>query len=222
MTRAIGAPSTAVTETLDSPAPRSMFPAWPAVGLAALVVVRAAVYVTALLMAPSVSDPNRIIPVWAQLFEALLFASRAISRYFAFLAGLTGELGRWECSSWTRLAHWPEPYIRYIRSRLLSSSRRFSHPVTLNAFQACDALVFLPPANPRARLGHKALGVWFRGFTVAAFLLGASLALLNVYAALTPTDTASMSGRMADATRRDKTRICRLGLCAGSSCCYFR
>ena len=40
---------------------------------------------------------------------------------------------------------------------------------------------------------------------MAAFLLGASLALLNVYAALTPTDTASMLGRMANATRRDKT-----------------
>ena len=176
-----------------------MFPAWPAVGLAALVVVRAAVYATALLVSPWVSDPNRIIPAWAQLCEALLFASQAaLLLYFGWADRRAWALGVFILDAACTLV---EPYVRSIPKPNFVIEQALH--IRTDAFQAA-MLWFFAGEFPRATR-HRVLGVWFRGFTVAAFLLGASLALLNVYAALTPTETASLFGRMADATRRDKT-----------------
>ena len=153
-----------------------IFPAWPIVMLGVPIVLRAAIYASALTIEPWTSNPSRIVPAWAQIGQASL--------YF-LIASLLIASGRRDRRAWSLGL-----FILDAGSTLLEPFVRGIHAppdviaVGLNlrtdAFQAA-LLWFFAGVFPKRATGSALPRTFFFG-TAAAFALGLGLFALDGYA----------------------------------------
>jgi GAF domain-containing protein len=170
------APSTPVLGHGEAVRRVRSFPSWPAAVLAAPILVRAAIFAVALVAQPWASDPNRIIPAWAQILQAALFAALAFVLVF---------YGRGDRRAWALGLF----VLDAAATLLMPFVRAIDDPTPIvwlglhlrtDAFQA--ALVwFFASVFPRAS-ERPALARTFTWSTTAAFVAGAVLVVFDTYA----------------------------------------
>jgi GAF domain-containing protein len=156
------------------------FPSWPVAVLAVPIVLRAAIFAIALVVEPWTSNPNRIIPAWAQIVQATFFAS---------LACVLLGYGRADPRAWSlglfildAGATLLTPFVRGITDA--PAVVRLGLDLRTDAFQAAlvwfFASVFPKPAE-RARLAK----VFYAG-VLASFGVGIVLVTADAYARFLP------------------------------------
>jgi len=157
------------------PAPLE-FPSWPLSLLAVPILVRFAIFVVALVTEPWVANPNRIIPVWAQLLQASAFAGLAL---------LLLRFGRHDRRAWALGL-----FILDSGTTLLTPFVRASTAPTVvtwlglhlrtDAFQAAMAW-FFASLFPRSSTRPRLAAIFFTA-TTAAFALGVVLVVVDATA----------------------------------------
>ncbi len=163
------APPAAVT---TAAAPRE-FPSWPLSLLAVPILARAVIFVVALVTEPWSTNPNRLIPAWAQILQASTFA---------VLAFMLLRFGRHDRRAWSIGL-----FILDAASTLLTPFVRASTAPTAltwlglhlrtDAFQA--AMVwFFASLFPRSSTRPRLAAVFYAG-TAAAFVLGVALVVAD-------------------------------------------
>ena len=149
------------------------FPSWPFLLLAVPIVVRASIFLIALLAEPWTSDPNRIIPAWAQILQASVFASFSIMLlHYGKGDRRAWSLGLFILDSAGTLV---EPFVRGVTNP--SALIQLGLHLRTDAFQAA-LLWFFSSEFPGP---SKSCG-WARTFSIAiytAITLGAFLATMD-------------------------------------------
>ena len=162
--------------TRDLPASPYAFPSWPFLVLAAPILLRAAIFATALITEAWTSDADRIIPAWAQILQASFFALLA----FVLLFYGRGDRRAWSLGLFIldSASTLVEPFVRVVADP--SALTTLGLRIRTDAFQAALVWFFASEFPKRSRNRRLA-----RAFTVAtgvSLALGVFLAAMDAYA----------------------------------------
>ena len=160
----------------DLPASPYAFPSWPFLLLAAPILLRAAIFATALVTESGISGADRIIPAWAQILQASFFATLAfVLLYYGRGDRRAWSLGLFILDSASTLV---EPFVRGVADP--SALTALGLHLRTDAFQAALVWFFAGEFPKRSR--NRRLARVFTLATGAALALGVFLAAMDAYA----------------------------------------
>jgi len=170
-------------------------PVWPLNALAIPIIVRAVIFAGALVFETLQPNPQRMIPVWAQLLQAGCFASLAfVLLYFGRADRRARSLGLFVLDA---ASNFTTPALQTIAQPSVLTSAALN--MRTDAFQAALLWYFFA-AFPRAAI-NATLRRAFATMATAAFALGVLLVSLDAWARIAPGSTSVLS-RLAISLQR--------------------